>query len=93
MKVLKKEFWALPKSIGWNIQREKARQTGDATGTYSSGGGTNDVHPIAVPSDALTGNVLEAINTTLNLLDKHYIDRDLVRTGNSIVMISAGVGM
>ena len=36
---------------------------------------------------------LEAINVTLNVLDKHYMDRDLTRTGNSIVMISAGAGV
>ena len=47
----------------------------------------------AVPSDAVHGNFLEAINTTLNILDKHYMDRDLQRTGNSIVMISAGSGV
>jgi DEP domain-containing protein 5 len=45
------------------------------------------------PSDAYDGNFLEAINTTMNILDKHYMDRDLLRTGNSIVMISAGVGV
>eukprot|EP00605_Chrysophyceae_sp_TOSAG23-4_P001340 GSChrysophyteH1.ASY1.ANO1.1457.1 assembled CDS len=43
----------------------------------------------AGPSDAASGNTLEAINTTLNLLDKHHMDRDLVRTGNSIIMLSA----
>ena len=43
----------------------------------------------AVPSDSVNGNMLEAINTSLNMLDKHHMDRDLVRTGNSIVMISA----
>ncbi len=53
----------------------------------------NKVQPIAVPSDAASGNFLEAINTTLNILDKHYMDRDLLRTGNSIVMISAGTGI
>ena len=47
----------------------------------------------AVPSDAVHGNFLEAINTSLNILDKHYMDRDLTRTGNAIVMISAGSGI
>ena len=41
----------------------------------------------AVPSDAVHGNFLEAINTSLNILDKHYMDRDLLRTNNSIVMV------
>lgn len=47
---------------------------------------------IAVPACASEGNILEAINTTFNVLDKHYMDRDLVRTGNSIVMITPGCG-
>jgi hypothetical protein len=45
------------------------------------------------PSSASQGNVLEAINVTLNLLQYHYLDRDLHRTGNSIVVISAGNGV
>ena len=27
------------------------------------------------------------------MLDKHYLDRDLTRTGNSIVLVSAGAGL
>ena len=43
---------------------------------------------------AADGNVLEAINFTLNVLEKHYMDRDVQRTGNSIVLISsAGSGV
>lgn len=45
------------------------------------------------PSNANQGNVLEAINVTLNLLQFHYFDRDLHRSGNSIVLISAGNGV
>jgi hypothetical protein len=45
------------------------------------------------PSTANQGNVLEAINVTLNMLQFHYLDRDLQRTGNSIVVISAGNGV
>lgn len=47
----------------------------------------------AVPSDAVHGNFLEAINMSLNILSKHYLDRDLLRTNNSIVMVSAGTGV
>ncbi|TYZ66574.1 hypothetical protein PybrP1_010056 [[Pythium] brassicae (nom. inval.)] len=46
--------------------------------------------PFGVPARAMDGNILEAINVTLNILDKHYMDRDLNRTGQSIVMITAG---
>ena len=45
------------------------------------------------PSTASQGSVLEAINVTLNLLQFHYLDRDLQRTGNSIVIVSAGNGV
>jgi Vacuolar membrane-associated protein Iml1 len=45
------------------------------------------------PSSASQGNVLEAINVTLNLLQFHYLDRDLHRTGNSLVLVSAGNGV
>ena len=37
--------------------------------------GKNHSVRFAVPSDSVNGNFLEAINTTLNLLDKHYMDR------------------
>jgi DEP domain-containing protein 5 len=45
------------------------------------------------PSSASQGNVLEAINVTLNLMQFHYLDRDLHRTGNSIVVVSPGCGV
>jgi hypothetical protein len=83
LKLLKREFWAFPKNVGWNIDLSSP-PPGAADGRRPV---------VAVPSDAVSGNVIEAINTTLNMLDKHYIDRDLNRTGNSIVMISAGVGI
>lgn len=38
------------------------------------------------------GNVLEAINLALNPFDKHYVDRDLMRTGLSLILITPGVG-
>jgi DEP domain-containing protein 5 len=60
----------------------------------NDGGIVNDATDsfYAIPSGSSGGNVLEALNTTLNVLDKHFMDRDLERTGNSIVMISPGVG-
>ena len=45
------------------------------------------------PSTASQGNVLEAINVTLNVMQFHYLDRDLRRTGNSIVVVSPGCGV
>ena len=46
-----------------------------------------------VPSTAAQGNILEAINTALNVMQLHYIDRDLYRCGNSVVVVSAGSGV
>lgn len=41
---------------------------------------------------AYEGNVLEAINLALNPFDRHYIDRDLLRSGLSIIMVTPGAG-
>jgi hypothetical protein len=149
LKILKKEFWAFPENVGWNIpsvngnnsrnlivnlkkdrsnsiknsdinkkiskSKNNNRNNDDGnnenednsiaqnlsnlgilpsfietTGTYET---YHQSLPTSVPSDAINGNFLEAINTTLNLIDKHFMDRDLLRTGNSIVMITAGTGV
>ncbi|KAJ3028035.1 vacuolar membrane-associated protein iml1, partial [Rhizophlyctis rosea] len=42
---------------------------------------------------ASSSNILEATNLALNLFDKHYIDRDLMRTGLTIVIVTAGSGI
>jgi hypothetical protein len=36
---------------------------------------------------------VQAINVTLNVLEKHYLDRDVTRTGNAIVLISPSPGI
>jgi hypothetical protein len=43
-------------------------------------------------SIACEGNVLEAVDLALNPFDKHFVDRDLMRTGLSIILITPGVG-
>ncbi|CAG8578264.1 10125_t:CDS:2 [Paraglomus brasilianum] len=43
-------------------------------------------------SCAFEGNILEAINLALNPFDKHYIDRDLLRTGLAIIIVTPGTG-
>ena len=45
------------------------------------------------PSDAVHGNILEAINLASSQFSSDYIDRDLVRTGVSIVVVSPGTGL
>jgi len=45
------------------------------------------------PASSLHGNVLEAINLASSQFAEDYIDRDLVRTGLSIVIITPGTGV
>ncbi|KAI0150360.1 hypothetical protein GGR57DRAFT_193497 [Xylariaceae sp. FL1272] len=47
----------------------------------------------AEPSPAMYGNFLEAINLASSMYASDYIDRDLRRTGISIVLISPGPGV
>jgi hypothetical protein len=44
-------------------------------------------------TSAADGNFLEAINLVLNAYDMYYANRDLTRTGQEIVVISAGTGL
>ena len=45
------------------------------------------------PSSASQGNILEAINLAAAQFAKDHIDRDLVRTGISVVVITPGTGV
>ena len=45
------------------------------------------------PSAATRGNILEAINLASSHFSSDYIDRDLIRTGVSIVVITPGTGL
>lgn len=46
-----------------------------------------------LPCAASRGNILEAINLATSQFSSDYVDRDLVRTGVSIVLISPGTGV
>lgn len=45
------------------------------------------------PSPASQGNILEAINLAAAQFAKDYIDRDLVRTGISVIVVTPGTGV
>ncbi|KAF2031492.1 hypothetical protein EK21DRAFT_99659 [Setomelanomma holmii] len=45
------------------------------------------------PSSASQGNILEAINLAAAQFAKDYIDRDLVRTGISVIVVTPGTGV
>lgn len=45
------------------------------------------------PTTAAKGNILEAINLASSQFTRDYVDRDLVRTGLSLAIITAGTGV
>ncbi|GBB87252.1 hypothetical protein RclHR1_01370011 [Rhizophagus clarus] len=76
LKLLKEELTQYQLNI---LLREKKKQNGE---TYKILLGKN--------SYAFEGNILEAINLALNPFDRHYVDRDLLRTGLSIIIVTPG---
>ena len=49
--------------------------------------------PTAALSTAAQGNFLEVLNISLNTFEKHFINRNLDRTGQQAIVITAGVGI
>lgn len=49
--------------------------------------------PRAELSTADEGNFLEVLNMSLNVFEKHYLDRSLERTGQMSVVVTPGVGV
>lgn len=49
--------------------------------------------PAATNSTAAQGNFLEVLNISLNVFEKHYLDRSFDRTGQLSVVITPGVGV
>lgn len=49
--------------------------------------------PKATNSTAAQGNFLETLNISLNVFEKHYLDRTFERTGQLSVVITPGVGV
>nr|CAD7589464.1 unnamed protein product [Timema genevievae] len=49
--------------------------------------------PNSVNSTAAQGNFLEVLNMSLNVFEKHYLDRSFDRTGQLSVVITPGVGV
>ncbi|XP_049824160.1 GATOR complex protein Iml1 isoform X3 [Aethina tumida] len=49
--------------------------------------------PAATNSTAAQGNFLEVLNMSLNVFEKHYLDRSFDRTGQLSVVVTPGVGV
>ncbi|RHY00816.1 hypothetical protein DYB36_005826 [Aphanomyces astaci] len=89
VRLLQAEFASYAERHRWRLPTD-SRPATYAVSTSSGVGVQWLALPHGVPARASEGNVLEAINVTLNLLDKHYMDRDLNRAGQGIVMLTAG---
>ena len=88
---LKKEFRTFLRDV--TIQRSVV-SVAEEKSLYGSTSPDAPEHIIVgKPTAASNGNILEAINLASSQFAKDYIDRDLVRTGISIVVITAGTGV
>lgn len=88
---LKREMNAFPHACGWQAN---ATAPSEASGGPTTGDPNESSTPrLGVPSYARDGNLLEAINLVLNIFEKHHIDRHLARSGQSVVLMTAGNGI
>jgi hypothetical protein len=86
---LKKEFRTFLRDV--SIQRATGFRKDEHD--FETGKTTVDAPEYVIagkPTAASDGNVLEAINLASSQFAKDYIDRDLVRTGVSVAVITAG---
>ncbi|TYZ61536.1 hypothetical protein PybrP1_006860 [[Pythium] brassicae (nom. inval.)] len=104
---LKREMNEFPHACGWQANPSQPFYAGppappspsSAPPSSSSSeseptGATRESTPrLGVPSYARDGNLLEAINLVLNIFEKHHIDRHLARSGQSVVLMTAGNGI
>ena len=88
---LKKEFRSFLKDVSLIPKQEYS------TSSKLDASNVNESEPHLIiagkPSTAAQGNILEAINLAGAQFAKDYIDRDLVRTGISVIVVSAGTGV
>lgn len=87
---LKKEFRAFLKDVSLI---PKASSTASGAGDGSQNRTDSGFIIAGKPSTAAQGNILEAINLAGAQFAKDYIDRDLVRTGISVIVVTAGTGV
>ncbi|KAI5921275.1 hypothetical protein F4810DRAFT_679096 [Camillea tinctor] len=88
---LKKEFSIFRRDISLYHRDAMSDAMEIPEDSSAKGISTNKIK--ATSSSAMYGNFLEAINLASSLYAHDYIDRDLLRTGISIVIISPGPGV
>lgn len=91
LKQLKKEFNVFRRDISLHHHQPEANFLSVAKDAQGNHVAPNRVK--AISSLAMYGNLLEAVNLAASQYAHDYIDRDLMRTGISIVVISPGPGV
>lgn len=91
LKQLKKEFNVFRRDISLHHHRPDANFLSIAKDAKGEHIAPNRVK--AISSLAMYGNLIEAVNLAASQYAHDYIDRDLLRTGISIVVISPGPGV
>ncbi|KAG6959678.1 hypothetical protein JG688_00009974 [Phytophthora aleatoria] len=86
---LKEEMNAFPRECGWRSPADFYVSSFSPAELIQDESGPRP----GVPSNARDGNLLEAVNLVLNIFEKHHIDRDLSRSGQSVVLITPGNGI
>jgi hypothetical protein len=87
---LKKEFRSFLREVSLV---PKFARTMDDNRAFNSEHSNNNTVIAGKPSSASQGNILEAINMAASQFAKDYIDRDLVRTGISVIVVTPGTGV
>ncbi len=87
---LKREFRVFLKDVSIHTCTSDPTMTGEGLPITSEGAPSHAIS--GCPSPALRGNILEAVNLASSQFSCDYIDRDLVRTGVSIIVITPGTG-
>lgn len=91
---LKREMNEFPHACGWRSHPSPYYTPPSPSSPTGSAGVSNESVPRqGDPSYARDGNLLEAINLVLNIFEKHHIDRHLARSGQSVVLMTAGNGI
>ncbi|KAI4277724.1 MAG: hypothetical protein L6R38_005385 [Xanthoria sp. 2 TBL-2021] len=88
---LKREFRVFLKDV--SIHTCTSDPTMTSEGPPETSGGVPSHAISGSPSPALRGNILEAVNLASSQFSCDYIDRDLVRTGVSVIVITPGTGI
>lgn len=89
---LKREMNEFPHACGWRTH-PSPYYTPPPPSPPPLGTSNESTPRLGVPSYARDGNLLEAINLVLNIFEKHHIDRHLARSGQSVVLFTAGNGI